>query len=128
MKTIAQVWSLDDDYFKYESLLDLIDSNIGDLDIGDTVYFGDKAIPEADDLFNTDIIIEHMGEYAHHIAGELAKGFPTITKEAIVELDNLISAWIQRHAVINFFTVLNSKQYVLTEQDLTEKLTRGRHA
>lgn len=113
---LAECWSVDDEFFKYESLGDLIDSN--DIEVGHTVYRGRPAPVEPKDLIDADDIIEMLGERAQDTVGEAAEDYPDVSDEAAAELDDILKAWVTKHCQPRFYRVTDVQPYVITEEDL----------
>ncbi len=114
-----EAWSTNNEDFTYKSLDDLIDSNIGELEVGQTVYVGDGKRPELSKLCNVDEVIELIEIRGRDMGGEYAEGFmDDISPEAKQELDDLLKNWMKKHVAINFYTVHGVREYVLTEEDL----------
>lgn len=114
-----EAWSTNNEDFNYSSLEDLIDSNCGDLDVGQTVYVGDGRKPKLSEFCDADDVIELMQNRGYDIGDEYAEGFmDDISPEAKQELDDLLKNWMKKHVAINFYTVHGVREYVLTEEDL----------
>ena len=114
-----EAWSTNNEDFNYQSLEDLINSNSGELEVGQTVYVGDGKRPELSELCNADKVIELIEIRGCDIGGEYAEGFmDNISSEAEQELEELLKSWMEKHVTINFYTVHDVREYVLTENDL----------
>lgn len=120
-KTDAQnlFWSSDDEFYNYKSLGDLIDQN-SDIEPGAVVTFGESQRVTARQLIDGDDIVEMIAERAFDLVGEHAEGFPDITNEAIEELEKFVHGWMEKHAPINFYQVINIKKHVITKEEIDE--------
>ncbi len=113
------VWSVDGDEFCYESLHCLIDSNIGNFDVGDTVYFGTARKPPLSNFCDASDVIELITDRGNDFGGEYADGFmDDVSDEAERELTKLLEEWMEANVTVNFFRVFDVRKYVLTEEDL----------
>lgn len=116
-----EAWSTNNEDFNYSSLEDLIDSNSGELAVGQTVYVGDGRKPKLSEFCDANDVIEMMQNRACDIGGEYAESFmDDVSGEAVQELDDLLKSWMEKHVTVNFYTVHNVREYVLTEDDLQE--------
>jgi hypothetical protein len=111
------VWSRNGEDFNYDSLGDLIDSEGGDIEAGDTVSFGVAVSPSAN-FVSADEVIDMIGDRAYDIAGEHADDFPCVTDEAKSELSSFLTEWQAKHCVPTFWTVRNVKEYKVTAEDI----------
>lgn len=112
--TFDKAYSLDGEHFNY-FLSDIIDEQC--LKIGATVYIGDVHKPKPSDFFDIEYFLQALGERAYDEHGEFAEGFPNVTKEAEKELKDIVTAWLEKHCEIDFYSVDNMREYVLTEVD-----------
>lgn len=111
-----ECWSHNEEDFNALSLTELVSDH--ELQPGATVWVGDAVHPEPGSLFNTDWLIESMGEAAYDIGGEHAgEDYPNVSDEQVAELETLIVGWIAKCAPPNFWTVKNVRPYVLTAED-----------
>lgn len=114
-----EVWSIDNTYFSYFSLEDLIDENGCDLEVGQTVYVGEPRYPKAKELCSSEDIIELIERRAYDIAEEFSDSMlDKVTKEAKQELDIYLQEWMSKYAKIDFYTVHNVREYVLVKEDM----------
>lgn len=111
-----ECWSTDEENFNATELCQLLDEN-DHLKAGDTVWVGEAVRPDPKRLFNTDWLLENMGEAAYDIAGEHADDYPDVSKEDVKELEALVTGWIKRACPPSFWTVENVKPYVLSHDD-----------
>lgn len=116
-----EAWSTNNEDFRYSSLEDLIDSNSGEFEAGQTVYVGEGRRPKVSEFCDADDVIEMMQNRAYDIGGEYADGFmDDISAEEKQELNDLLKNWMDKHVSIDFYTVHDVREYVLTEEDLQE--------
>lgn len=116
-----EAWSTNNEDFRYSSLEDLIDSNSGELTVGQTVYVGDGRKPKMSEFCDANDVIELMQNRCYDIGGEYADGFmDDISVEEKQELNELLKNWMEKHVAIDFYTVHDVREYVLTEEDLQE--------
>lgn len=114
-------WSMDGSDFSYSSLGDLLDSNAGGLEVGQVVYEADANRPLPSQLIDSDDVIEIIGCRGTDIGGEYADDFPAVTPEAKNELDELLHAWVAKYCEIRFYTVTNTREYVITAEDFGDE-------
>jgi hypothetical protein len=116
-----EAWSTNNEDFNYSSLEDLMDSNSGELAVGQKVYVGDERRPKYSEFCDANDVIEMMQNRGYDIGGEFADGFmDDISPDAKTELDEFLKSWMEKHVAINFYTVHDVREYVLTEEDLRE--------
>jgi len=116
-----EAWSTNNEDFNYSSLEDLIDSNSGELAVGQTVYVGDGRKPKVSEFCDADDVIGIIQNKGYDIGGDYAEGLiDSISAEAEQELNELLKNWMEKHVAINFYTVHNVREYVLTSEDLQE--------
>lgn len=114
-----EAWSTNNEDFRFSSLEDLIDSNSGELEVGQTVYVGDGRKPKLSEFCDANDVIELMQNRGYDIGGEFADGFmDDVSMEEKQELNDLLTSWMEKHVTINFYTVHDVREYVLTEVDL----------
>lgn len=118
MSDIRECWSTDEETYSYDTLGELLDCN--ELVAGDIVYVGHAIDHDPTWWFDADQVIEAIGEAAHGDAGEHAEDYPDVTDEAKAELQTLLDAWITKHCTPSFYRVENSRQYVLTDEDVAQ--------
>lgn len=117
-----EVWSADRETFDCDSLGELLDSN--ELEIGQTVYVGEKVPVDATSYIEVEILLDSLGDRAFDHVGEAADGYPDVSQEARDELEALLSAWVQKNAKPNFYRVKKIREYTITQQDI-EDATQG---
>lgn len=116
-----ETWSVDNEIFRYDSLRQLIDWNVGTFNPGDTVYVGIAKPPVLSEFCDADDVIDLMMDRGADIGGGFADDFMSnVTNEAKSELTELLKAWMEKHVEVNFFTVENVREYILTQDDLLE--------
>lgn len=54
------------------------------------------------------------------MAGEWAEDFPALSREKVEDLGKLISDWLDANLSVNFYTVKNSKEIIITEEMIAE--------
>lgn len=118
MSDIRECWSTDEETYNYDSLGELLDCN--DLVAGDTVYMGHAVNHDPTSWFDADHVIEAIGEAAYGEAGEHAEDYPDVTPEAKAELQTFLDAWINKRCTPAFYAIENSREYVLTDEDVAQ--------
>lgn len=119
-----EYWSIDAEQFKFGTLRDLLD-NHDDLAPGAIVWRGLAVRPNNTHLCDANDVIDTMADRACDFAGEHADDYPAVSAEAHAELDQLLSDWINKHAVPHFFQVSDVQTYKLTDADfITSKDTQ----
>jgi hypothetical protein len=111
-----QCWSTDEENFQAGTLANFLENN-DHLVAGTTVWHGLVERPNNTHLCDANDVLELMADRAGDIAGEHADGYPGVSEEARIELDQLLSDWIDKHARPEFFTVSGITPYTLTETD-----------
>lgn len=111
-------WSVSGDEFDAESLQDLFDNY--ELKDGDVVYYGEAVKPTIKQLIDANDICDMLTDRAWDLVGEYAEDFPNVSKEAIAELDSLLQSWLTQHCPINFYQVINTREYVITATDIKD--------
>lgn len=121
------VWSLDGQNYAYSELceaLDMLEAN-GDLGVGAVLHVGEVKRYDPTKWCDADDVIEMLGDRAYEQGHEFAEDYPTPTKEAVAELDALLSAWINKHCTPDFYGIKNAKEYVVTEADVADYSNEG---
>lgn len=111
-----EVWSADRELFNFDSLGELLDSDT--FEVGQTVYFGEKAAVNPTRWVDVDIVLDALGDRAYDYVGEAASDYPDVSQEARDELEALLSAWVAKHAQPSFYAVKNITEYTITQQDI----------
>lgn len=122
LKTADEVWSANDEMFNCDSLDELLNEN-DELEVGATVWKGDKIPVDITGYVDAGDIIEMLGERAYDDVGEVAEEWPDVSAEARKELDALLGAWVSKHCTATFYRVRNVVEYKLTAKDLAEQVT-----
>ena len=121
-KEIEYCYSTDKEIFHYESmgeLIDEIESNT-DTPIGATYFRGEKKALTHAECIDIDSFLEQCDERAYEEIGEIYDNcFTDVTEAAKMELEELITAWAQRHVNIRFWKVVGTQELKLTSEDLT---------
>ena len=113
-------WSQDEETFHCDTLGELIDTYRDSLEVGQVVYFGEKAPPNPAAFFSADDLIDYLNEQAYDSHGECAEDWPEATEAAKAEFDTFLAAWIAKHCPPRFYGVKNIRPYTLTAEDLQE--------
>jgi hypothetical protein len=128
-ETANQEWfySADGENYSHRELGDAIDevcnNAYNEVPIGYIVYCGVGIKPEIIDLCDATDLIDTLGDRAYDWGGEHADDFPNVSKEAIVELNELLKGWYNKHLDVNFWRIDTKtvKEYVITEDDIKER-------
>lgn len=59
--------------------------------------------PSPSEMVDADDVIERMGDAACDVAREAAEEYPDVSDEARAELQALLEAWAEKHALVNFW-------------------------
>lgn len=121
-RTPDETWSADEELFNCDSLGDLLDEN-DDLEVGATVWKGEKFPINTTGYVDAGDVIEMLGERAYDDVGEFAEDWPDVPDEARQELDALLSEWISKHCIATFYRVRNVVEYKLTAEDFAGRVT-----
>jgi len=111
-----ETWSANEELFNCDSLGELLDEN-DDLEVGATVWKGEKIPIKTAGYVDAGDVIEMLGERAYDDVGEFAEDWPDVPDEARQELDSLLSEWISKHCIATFYRVRNVVEYKLTPED-----------
>ncbi|UXV17554.1 hypothetical protein N4P55_16815 [Pseudomonas fluorescens] len=117
-----ETWSANEELFNCDSLGELLDEN-DDLEIGATVWKGEKFPVNIAGYVDVGDVIEMLGERAYDDVGEFAEDWPDVPDEARQELDALLSAWISKHCTATFYCVRNVVEYQITAEDMADRVT-----
>lgn len=117
-----ETWSANEELFNCDSLGELLDEN-DDLDVGATVWKGEKFPINTAGYIDAGDVIEMLGERAYDDVGEFAEDWPDVPDEAHQELDALLSEWISKHCTATFYRVRNVVEYKLTAEDFAGRVT-----
>ena len=71
-------------------------------------------LEECDDNELCDIIADR----AYDIGGDYAEDCADVSPDAKAELNSLLEGWIKKHCNLNFWEVVNVRQYEITAEDL----------
>lgn len=111
------VWSTDGENFNCDNLVELIADN--DLSVGQTVYAADSEKPRPSDLFCIYRFFEDLAERGYDEYGEYAEDFCNdVTPEKTSHLEKIISGWLDANIEVNFWSVKNRREYILTQADI----------
>lgn len=110
------VWSAGREIFNFDSLSELLDS--GSFEVGQTVYFGEKAAVNPTRWVDVDIVLDALGDRAYDQIGEAASDYPDVSQEARDELEALLGAWVAKHAQPTFYAVKKITEYTITQEDI----------
>lgn len=117
------VYSANDEDFNYEDISEIL-NDYPDMKAGDTVYKAEAKRPDILKLIDCDDVVEQMCDSAYDCGGEWADDWCyhlVNSKEAKKALNESIKRWAKKHLEpINFYSVTNCKEYVLTEEDFEE--------
>lgn len=117
MDAKKECWSWDEENFNYLSLQDLLDTR-DELKPGDVVFVGEAKPPKLARLCDAEDVIDTIHDRAYDIAGDYAEDCAAVSDDAKAELNALLEGWIKRHCNLNFWEVVNIRQYVITADDL----------
>jgi hypothetical protein len=104
----------------WSSLIDRLMSeyetdNKADL-IGKTYYEGDEILVPVKKMVNIDFLIQAMNETVWDIAGESADDWPGLNDEQKQELEQIITDYLIKAKVREFFEVENVKEKTITAE------------
>ena len=116
---MAKCYSINGEDFNEDSLDDLIE-NYG-LKIGDKIFIGDIVIPFPSQFFNIDDFFECLVNRAINTHYEYAENFmQELGDDKAMELESLISNWLDKNVSVDFCGVKNIVYHILTEDDFTQ--------
>lgn len=109
-----QCYSADGEYYHSDMC-----SAICDKEAGDVTYIGEAVKPCASEFVpDVDWILEDMSERAYDCIGEAAEDWPDVSQDAKDELEAFLNDWAVRNCQVNFYKVVNEREYVLTAEDV----------
>ena len=113
------VWSHDEENYSSDSLHDLIRDY--DLVSGAKVNFGVAHHPSPSMFVGADDVIECAQERAYDEFSDYAECFlDGVTDEEKKKLDDLLKEWLERNSTITFYSVRDTTEYLITEEDVRE--------
>ena len=116
-----ETWSANDELFNCDSLSELLDEN-DELEVGATVWRGEKSPINITGYIDAGDIIEMLGERAYDDVGEFAEDWPDVPDAARQELEELLSTWVSKHCTATFYRVRNVVEYQITVADLADRM------
>lgn len=121
-KTTFKCYSTDGENFAHQELHDVLSEMDSDraLEPGMTFHEADAAKELPSTCFDIDRLFEDMGERASDDCGEYAEDFPDVPTEKRAELETLVKDWLDKNLTVDFYTVKNSKEIVLTVEMIAE--------
>ena len=101
-------WSTTEHGERYDGACDsreeAIDEARLNVEPGEPFYVLEGVFPDAAEAMpDADRIIEWMGEHAHDNWNDRDGGWPSVTHEAAVELEELLAAWARKHIKVTFW-------------------------
>lgn len=115
-----EVWSANDEEFSYYSVEEVL-GDYPELKVGDVCYKGVATRPTIQDLISANDVLETICCRAYDIGGEFGEDWLYVTKEAKEALGVALKKWANAHLPkISFYSVSNSAEYVITEEDIKE--------
>lgn len=125
MADLEKCYSINDEDFNFTSVGDLFDhlDSEGELVEGRFYYEADCRRIKPSGLVSAESVIETIGYAMWEEVGEIADCYPDVTTEAKSELQELLDAWLIKHAdPSNFWqTVGKSRVVAVTEQDVIDQ-------
>lgn len=113
------VWAHDEENYSSDSLHDLIRDY--DLVVGAKVHHGVAYHPSTSMFVDADDVIEYAQERAYDEFSDYAECFlDGVTDEEKKKLDDFLSEWLERNSQITFYSVRDTNEYIVTEEDLRE--------
>lgn len=112
------VWSLNGEFYNYDSLHDLLDMGVV---VGQEVYFGEVLPVSSYDVtgeWMAETVIDQISNNAWDMVGEIAEDFPNVSKDAMEELSTFIHDWLERHDPPRFYQVKRVQSYFITQDDI----------
>lgn len=121
---MSYAWSISGDIFHGDngSIEDALHEAIDEesLEVGDGLEIGEIVTHTAHDFVNAADIIYNINECAYESMPEDFEWLEDLSKEKINELGKLIGDFLQKECPPRFFTVKNTKEYVVTEEHMKE--------
>ena len=114
------IYSTDDEWqsCSYDDLQELIEDR--ERIAGDVIYMGIKRYAPATNytLNLHESVIENMQVQSEDDAGEVAEGYPEVTKPQEQVLQSLIDAWAEQYCTPDFYEIADVKNYIITAEDV----------
>lgn len=122
-------YSTDGEDYSHSELQEAIDELYnntleGETILGNIVYYGVGIKPEPIKLCDARDVMDTVADRAWDWGGEHADGFlDGIAKEALDELNELLTGWYNKHLSVNFWKIDTKtiKKYIITEEDVKER-------
>ena len=105
-------------YREFYDVLDGMDGSGDELKVGMTYWEGEADLPKPSGFFSVDCLVENMQNRASDECGEWAETYMTDIPEKIAELKSLIDGWLDSNVKISFFSVKNTIEKKLTQEDI----------
>lgn len=91
----------------------------GHFEVGSEVWIGQAVEVEPSRLVNVDHIIDNIQCAAGDIAGEAGEDYlSNVSPEQFEELEQMVSAWMQRVEPVTFWGIENVEKHIITAEDL----------
>lgn len=120
MDFYKEVWSANDEDFNSVCLSDLLNDN-PELKVGDVVWKAEAKRATVSNLINVDDILDLLADRAYDIGGEWSEDWISDVKGGHRKsLEEVLEKWSKELPEINFYLVVKSQEYILTEEDLEE--------
>lgn len=118
----SKCYSRNGEEFNHTELSDLLEEMAGDGDLNEGAEYWEAEARhmEAADFFDAETVIENAAERAYEEGGDYAEDFGDVSKEAVAELDALLTAWANKHCSVNFYTVHAPKKMAVTAEQAAE--------
>lgn len=117
---LEYLYSTDDEWQSgsYDDLHDLIVDR--EREAGDIVFMGTKKNDIAADFTHnaSESVIDDMHLQATEEAGEVAEGWPKVSKPHAELLQALIDAWANTYLEPDFYTIADVQEYTVTQGDV----------
>lgn len=119
---MSKCYSRNGEEFNHTELADLLEEMAGDGDLheGAEYWEAEARHMESAHFFDAKDIIENAAERAYEEGGDYAEDFGDVSKEAVAELQELLSAWANKHCSVNFYTVHAPKKLTVTAEQADE--------
>lgn len=112
-------YSIDEETYNITDFGDLLET-MDDPQVGDTYYEADAVPVEFKDIIYIDYILEQLDDWMYETIGECYDSdFYHLPVDAKNELETFLHEWASKHITRKYWTVRNSVEKQLTEDDLS---------
>ena len=119
MTETNKCYSVDGETYNITDFGDLLET-MDDPQVGDTYHEADAVPIQLEDAIHVDYILEQLDDWMYEMIGEYYDSdFYNVSDDAKKELELFLYEWALKHITAKYWTVRNSVEKQLTEDDLS---------